>query len=192
MGFVDVVVVVAGLLLCETDRSRFFVVVVVLFFVFGGPILLTMFSRLVFLLFFSFLFFIFFSSLSRTISPRYGLAVEHTLKDLTVWNGNNGATYFYQSELPYIVNQAQFPNNSSGYHVTDQVTSHQGWGVGVYSYFKNHVVNVTSGIVTPSQGTKLVNPFTVFLNGFGGIDSIWNGKGGASVQNGPSQVNYLC
>jgi len=179
---------------CVASTSlRFCVFFVFFFFHSGGPILLTMFPTCSSFPSSS----PSFPSLSlslppRTTSPRYGLAVEHTLKDLTVWNGNNGATYFYQSELPYIVNQAQFPNNSSGYHVTDQVTSHQGWGVGVYSYFKNHVVNVTSGIVTPTQGTKLVNPFTVFLNGFGGIDSIWNGKGDASVQNGPSQVNYLC
>lgn len=38
----------------------------------------------------------------------YSLAVEHTLKDLTVWNGERGRTYFYQSELPYGVTQAQF------------------------------------------------------------------------------------
>ncbi len=32
----------------------------------------------------------------------YGLAVEHTLNDLVQWNGNDGATYFYQSELPWV------------------------------------------------------------------------------------------
>ena len=35
----------------------------------------------------------------------YGLAVEHTLEDLTVWNGEGGQVYFYQSELPYDVDQ---------------------------------------------------------------------------------------
>jgi hypothetical protein len=30
------------------------------------------------------------------------------LKDLTVWSGENGRTYFYQSELPYCVSQAEF------------------------------------------------------------------------------------
>lgn len=33
----------------------------------------------------------------------YGLAVEHTLGEMTKWNGNYGKTYFYQSELPYDV-----------------------------------------------------------------------------------------
>ena len=35
----------------------------------------------------------------------YGLAAEHTLEDLTVWRGDKGATYFYQSELPYDVSE---------------------------------------------------------------------------------------
>ena len=28
----------------------------------------------------------------------YGLAIEHTLHDMLVWNGNRGSVYFYQSE----------------------------------------------------------------------------------------------
>ena len=33
----------------------------------------------------------------------YGLAAEHTLKDVVLWNGDHGATFFFQSELPYDV-----------------------------------------------------------------------------------------
>ena len=28
----------------------------------------------------------------------YGLAVEHALKDMARWSGNNGRAYFFQSE----------------------------------------------------------------------------------------------
>jgi hypothetical protein len=38
----------------------------------------------------------------------YGLACEHTLKDLLVWNGDFGKSYFYQSEFPYDVSQANY------------------------------------------------------------------------------------
>lgn len=38
----------------------------------------------------------------------YGLASEHSLQDLVQWGGDRGRTYFYQSELPYTVDQAQF------------------------------------------------------------------------------------
>ena len=31
----------------------------------------------------------------------YGLFVEHFQQYQTLWNGNGGATYFYQSEMPY-------------------------------------------------------------------------------------------
>ena len=33
----------------------------------------------------------------------YGLFVEHFQKYQTIWNGNNGRLYFYQSEMPYDV-----------------------------------------------------------------------------------------
>eukprot|EP00928_Gymnodinium_smaydae_P036429 TRINITY_DN25467_c0_g3_i1.p1 TRINITY_DN25467_c0_g3~~TRINITY_DN25467_c0_g3_i1.p1 ORF type:complete len:539 (-),score=88.75 TRINITY_DN25467_c0_g3_i1:378-1994(-) len=56
----------------------------------------------------------------------YGLACEHTLEDLTVWNGNGGQTFFYQSELPYDVDQASFGSKGyAGYLVAPNVTSHQ-------------------------------------------------------------------
>src|SRR5205085_1828070 len=31
----------------------------------------------------------------------YGLFVEHTQSYQTIWNGNGGHVYFYQSEMPY-------------------------------------------------------------------------------------------
>ena len=37
---------------------------------------------------------------------RYGLAVEHVHKDLVVWSGERGKTFFFQSEMPYGVTQA--------------------------------------------------------------------------------------
>ena len=42
---------------------------------------------------------------SPELRRRYGLAVEHTLGDLTRWHGERGATYFYQSEMPYDATQ---------------------------------------------------------------------------------------
>ena len=33
----------------------------------------------------------------------YGLACEHTLGHMLEWNGENGRSYFYQSEFPYDV-----------------------------------------------------------------------------------------
>ena len=38
----------------------------------------------------------------------YGLAVEHTLADLVDWQGDRGRTFFFQSEFPYDVTQANY------------------------------------------------------------------------------------
>jgi hypothetical protein len=122
----------------------------------------------------------------------YGLAVEHQLNDLVVWNGEGGRTYFYQSELPYDVTEAQFgtPNYVS-YRVNANVQKHNAWGVGVYSYFRDYAVTVANGIQTgSSSGVVFVNPLTVFLNGEGQITHIINGKG--NTVNTAGQTEYEC
>ena len=58
----------------------------------------------------------------------YSLKVEHTFDDLTLWKGEGGAVYMYQSELPY--HHASFA--SVGYRVAPHVTTHQAVGIGVY------------------------------------------------------------
>ncbi|MDQ1701388.1 MAG: hypothetical protein QOF57_640, partial [Frankiaceae bacterium] len=47
----------------------------------------------------------------------YGLFVEHFQQFQTIWNGNGGRTYFYQSEMPYDVpnNASWTPGNENGY-----------------------------------------------------------------------------
>ncbi|KAH8052277.1 hypothetical protein JL721_10916 [Aureococcus anophagefferens] len=50
----------------------------------------------------------------------YGLAVEHQLEDLVVWEGDNGTIFFYQSELPYDVDSYDF----AAYRVAPGVDGH--------------------------------------------------------------------
>ena len=119
--------------------------------------------------------------------------MEHTTKDLTVWNGERGKTYFYQSELPYSATAAEFgAPGYCGYRVAPHVKEHGGWGVGVYSFFRDHNVTVQSGIVCPAALEKsFVAPLAVFLNGHGGFRHVLNDKGHASF--GPAtSVNYVC
>jgi len=113
----------------------------------------------------------------------YGLASEHTLRDLTVWNGNNGQCYFYQSEFPYDATSDYGTNQYVGYRLGSQVTSHMAWGVGVYSFFRDHQVTAFSAISTPlSSGIFFINSLTRFLNGNGGIQGIVNGKLGMNTK----------
>lgn len=122
----------------------------------------------------------------------YGLAAEHTLADITVWNGDHGASYFYQSELPYDVTQANYGDKGyCGYRIADSVTSHTAFGPGVYSFFRDHDVVVASGIVTPSKPAVIVNhALAVFLNGKGAINHIVDSAGDAVAK--PGAVKYEC
>ena len=104
----------------------------------------------------------------------YGLFVEHFQQYQTLWNGNGGRVYFYQSELPYDVpNQSSWMNGSkngyTSYKVADTVTSHQAWGLGIYCYFSsNSSVKVSSAIEAPAaglNGAMFHNMTTVSLGG---------------------------
>jgi len=110
----------------------------------------------------------------------YGLFSEHSLGDLVQWNGENGETYFYQSELPYDVTQSNYADKGyHGYRVGDSVKNHKGWGICVYSYFRDNWVMMDTAIKVPtSSGIQLTNSFTKFLNGKGGINHVVNGEGG--------------
>jgi hypothetical protein len=105
-----------------------------------------------------------------------GLAVEHYEAEQVVWNGEGGETIFYQSEMPYDVpNQASWVNGSldgyASYNVAPTVNTHQGYGIGVYSYFSQGVAIVAnSGISAPvAEGVTFEHAVTVFLAGSGQI-----------------------
>ena len=105
-----------------------------------------------------------------------GLAVEHYQAEQVLWNGENGETIFYQSEMPYDVpSQAAWMDGSAdgyaSYNVSPGVANHSAYGVGVYSYFDQGVnIIANSGIIAPvSVGVTFTDPFTVFLNGSGQI-----------------------
>lgn len=122
----------------------------------------------------------------------YGLACEHTLGDMLVWNGNNGKSYFYQSEFPYDVTQANYGDKGYvAYKVNSSVTNHMAYGIGAYSFFRDNSVQVENGISAPkTSGVKFVNSLSVFLNGMGDINHVIDGEGGESMA-GKGQ-NWVC
>ncbi|WP_435125699.1 RICIN domain-containing protein [Actinacidiphila sp. bgisy144] len=126
----------------------------------------------------------------------YGLAVEHYQKYQTLWNGNGGRTYFYQSEMPYDVpdNASWTPgggeNGYPSYKVADSVTSHQAWGLGVYCYMStNPSVVADRAIEVPGSGSSFKDMVTVSLGGDGTISHVINNSGGKVT--GGSTVTYL-
>ncbi|WP_249161642.1 glycoside hydrolase family 55 protein [Actinospica acidithermotolerans] len=128
----------------------------------------------------------------------YGLAVEHFQKYETVWSGQNGTVIFFQNENPYEVpNQASWmatptQNGYPGFYVTNRVTSFQGYGMGVYSYFDQGVaIESSMAFEAPdTPGVQFHDILTRFLNGSGGIQSVINGTGAAvdSDFNGPADL----
>ncbi len=126
----------------------------------------------------------------------YGLFNEHHEGYETLWNGNGGRVYFYQSEMPYDVpDQASWmsgtTNGYASYKVADTVTSHEAWGVGVYCYFRDAAVKANSAIEAPAvPGVKFHNLTTIWLNGKPGsqITHIINNLGGAVTANSPAKA----
>jgi hypothetical protein len=123
----------------------------------------------------------------------YGLFNEHHEQYQTLWNGNAGRVYMYQSEMPYDPpDQASWmagrTDGYASYKVADTVTRHEAWGLGVYCYFRDAVIQCESAIEAPvARGVKLHHLTTVWLNGRKGsrIDHIVNRIGNPVYANTP-------
>jgi len=122
----------------------------------------------------------------------YGLASEHNLQDLVVWNGEGGRTYFYQSEFPYDVTQANFGTPGYvAYRVNSSVTDHHAWAIAAYCYFRDNTVTVQNSISTgTSSNIQFIDSLSVYLSGNGGIAHVIDGKGNAV--NSSHRTEYVC
>jgi|WetSurMetagenome_2_1015567.scaffolds.fasta_scaffold29700_1 hypothetical protein len=116
----------------------------------------------------------------------YGLFNEHFQEYQTLWNGNNGRVYFYQSEMPYDPPTADAwkhdgINGYASYKVSGNVKSHEAWGIGIYNVFFDAPVVVDNAIETPSTlENKIHHKIIYWLDGNKNsfVKSIINGKGG--------------
>jgi len=119
----------------------------------------------------------------------YGLFVEHCQEYQTVWNGNGGRVYFYQSEMPYDPPSQDAwrhgaVNGYASYKVGDAVTTHEAWGLGVYCVFHAAPVVAENAIETPAApGIKMHHMVTIRLAGQrgSGINHVINGTGAAVI-----------
>jgi hypothetical protein len=116
----------------------------------------------------------------------YGLFVEHHEQYQTLWNGNGGRVYFYQSELPYDApSQSAWSHNGvdgyASYKVANTVTSHEAYGLGIYGVFINSTAQCFDAIETPtnSQQVNMHDMITDYITGESGsaITHIINGTG---------------
>ena len=141
----------------------------------------------------------------------YGLFVEHHQQYQTLWNGNGGRLYFYQSELPYdppsqsAWSEALGVPGYASYKVANSVTSHQAYGLGIYAVFintGNANISCFNAIETPanSQQVNVHDMMDVYIAGNGSgsgpteIYHIINGTGSGVVGpgwGGTAYANYL-
>jgi len=119
-----------------------------------------------------------------------GLFVEHYQSYEVQWLGNGGETIFFQNEMPYDPpNQAAWMNGSSNgfaaYEVGPNVTSHTGFGLGMYCFFNvNKSVVADRAVETPTgSGIHFHDTLTVSLGGVGVIEHVINTTGGATPSN---------
>lgn len=126
----------------------------------------------------------------------YGLFNEHHEGHQTLWDGEGGRVYMYQSEMPYDVpGQSAWmsgdrPGHAS-YKVGDRVTRHEAWGVGIYCYFRDAAVKAQSAIEAPSApNVRFHNLTTIWLDGKAGseITHIINDLGDRVFANAPGKA----
>lgn len=138
----------------------------------------------------------------------YALFNEHFQNYHTLWNGENGATYFYQNETAYdpISQEAWMSHNGtvngySSYKVANNVDKHYAVGLGIYNVFINTGENydamdvqiqLDNAIEVPNkEGVYVENAcIQTFAKSEGvlqKINSIVNGKG-YSVSSGTDKT----
>jgi hypothetical protein len=122
----------------------------------------------------------------------YGLFVEHFQQYQTIWNGDGGRVYFYQSEMPYDPPSPPAPEmwangtiaGWASYKVGDAVTAHEAWGLGVYCAFRQENVVAENAFEAPTALVpSLHHLVTVWLNGktTTSINHVVNGMGVAAT-----------
>jgi hypothetical protein len=116
----------------------------------------------------------------------YGLFSEHQQQFQTLWNGNGGAVYFYQSEMPYDPpDQAAWMESASedgyaSYKVASTVASHTRRGDRRLQLLRQPGPRGEHHRDPVRRGNRDAPHDDVHL-GDGGIDDIINGTGGAAT-----------
>jgi hypothetical protein len=117
----------------------------------------------------------------------YGLFNEHFQAYQTLWNGEYGRTYFYQSEIPYHPPSIEVWNDNgkpgyASYKVANNVQNHEAYGLGIYSFFSGEPtvtnnVRLENAMEVPDNSGILIKHISTFAGLDGGINHIINGLG---------------
>jgi hypothetical protein len=125
-----------------------------------------------------------------------GLFVEHYQRYEVVWNGERGRTIMFQNEMPYDPpNQAAYQHDGllgwASYKVAPWVRTHEGWGLGSYSFFNvDPTIHASHAFEVPVRpGVKLHDILSLSITNHGTIDHVVNDFGPPTDANtSPSNV----
>ena len=117
----------------------------------------------------------------------YGLFNEHFQGYQTLWNGEYGTTYFYQSEIPYHPPSNEVWNDDgkpgfASYKVANNVQQHKAFGLGIYSFFSGketvaNKVRLENAMEVPNNPGILIEHIATFAGRDGGMNHVINGMG---------------
>ncbi len=117
----------------------------------------------------------------------YGLFNEHFQGYQTLWKGEYGRTYFYQSEIPYSPpsNEVWNDNGQPGYtsyKVAGHVENHEAFGLGIYSFFRgnstiSNKVRLENAMEVPDNKGIFIKHISTFSGRYGGMNHVINGLG---------------
>ena len=117
----------------------------------------------------------------------YGLFNEHFQGYQTLWRGEHGRTYFYQSEIPYDPPSVEVWNDNgkpgyASYKVANNVQNHEAYGLGIYSFFnaKSSITNnvrLENAMEVPNYPGIVITHISTFAGRNGGINHLINGMG---------------
>jgi hypothetical protein len=117
----------------------------------------------------------------------YGLFNEHFQGYQTLWNGEHGRTYFYQSEIPYHPPSIEVWNDNgkpgyASYKVANTVQNHEAYGLGIYSFFSgeetvSNNVRLENAMEVPNHSGIFIKHISTFSGRNGGINHSINGLG---------------
>jgi hypothetical protein len=113
-----------------------------------------------------------------------GLFAEHFQKFDVVWSGQNGTTIFFQNEMPYDPPDAASWQHDgvvgyAAYKVTDNVRTHQAYGLASYCFFNvNPSIHAYDAFEVPvTAGVQLHDILDLSISNTGTIDHVVNGTG---------------
>ncbi|ADR22344.1 hypothetical protein MATR_00150 [Marivirga tractuosa] len=117
----------------------------------------------------------------------YALFNEHFQGYQTLWKGEYGRTYFYQSEIPYSPPSLELWNDNgkpgyASYKVADSVENHNAYGLGIYSFFRgeptvSNNVRLENAMEVPDNSGIVITHISTFAGLNGGINHSINGMG---------------